>query len=266
MSREPNPVTAVLNSKRIWLVHIVANALLFTAFFHWLRISDESAAWFTLSVVAALALTFLLLLLHSATFAYFRMGTESSFVSALRRVMPRLLAFLLWTLIFAGVLWFLGQLWDYTAQAGGWTHHVLPGFARRNVSPRSTITLVSALLWFLFYFVWPILFLPVGVQTATAGLRGLFAKRAWRSIREVRFWVTYAVCFLCSAYIPYKLAWMIPTKASPLLAQEWSMAVRLGIGYLLLVTGWLVLCAEMARVTDDSAPKLTDAAAPLMSD
>jgi hypothetical protein len=43
---------------------------------------------------------------------------------------------------------------------------------------------------------------------------------------------------------------MTPTKRSSLNAQTWSMVVRLGIGYLLLVTAWVVLCAAIMRVVD----------------
>jgi hypothetical protein len=65
----------------------------------------------------------------------------------------------------------------------------------------------------------------------------------------VRFWLTYLICFLIGAYVPYTLAWMVPRKPSPLNEQTWSMVVRLGFGYLMLVTAWVVLCAAILRAS-----------------
>lgn len=246
---ERDSVMAVLQSKRAWLVHVVCNALLFGAFFYWLQIKEETGAWFVVSVVAGLLIVFFTLLLHGATFAYFREGTGSSFASALRRVVPRLPWLLLWVVVFGVVMWWLAQMWNYDAQAGGYARHLLPEFMRKQVSPRSAISLVSTLIGFLVFFVWPVVFLPVGVTTASMGLRGMFTAKAWRPLRDIHFWITYAACFLIGAYVPYKLAHMTPMKPGALNAQTWSMVTRLGFGYLLMVTMWLVLCAAMARAT-----------------
>lgn len=246
---ERDSVMAVLNSKRVWLTQMIANALLFAAFFYWLQIKEETGAWFAVTVVVGLIIVFFTLLLHGATFAYFREGTDSSFGSALRRVIPRLPWLLLWAVAFGVVLHLLSQMWNYDAQAGGYARHLLPEFMRKQVSPRSAISLISMVIGFLVFFVWPVVFLPVGATTASMGLRGMFSTNAWRPFRNIHFWITYGICFLIGAYVPYKLAYMTPAKASALNAQTWSMVMRLGIGYLLLVTMWLVLCAAMARAT-----------------
>jgi hypothetical protein len=257
---ERDSVTAVLQSKRVWLIHVIANGLLFAAFFYWLQIRDETGLWFAVTVVGGLLIVFFTLLLHGATFAYFREGTSSSFMSSLRRVIPRLPWLLVWAIGFGVVLWLLAQMWNYGAQAGGYARHLLPEFMRKQVSPRSTISVTSTLIGFIVFFLWPILFLPVGVTTASMGLRGMFTAQAWRPLRDIHFWITYAVCFLIGAYVPYKLAYMTPTHSSPLTAQTWSMAVRLGVGYLLVVTMWLVVCAAMAYATTD--PKRVEAVMP----
>ena len=248
---ERDSVMAVLQSKRVWLAHVVGNALLFVAFFYWVQIKEETGGKFALSVVGGLLILLCTLLLHGATFDYFREGTSSSFVSAMRRVIPRLPWLLLWALIFGCVLWLIAQLWGYDAQAGGWARHVLPEFLRKRVGPRSMISASTKLVWFLFFFVAPIVLLPVGSCTASFGLRGMFSAKAWRPVREGRFWIVYAVYFVIGAYLPYKLAYITPTKGSALSAQTWSMVMRLGVGYLLLVTMWLIVCAAIARATGD---------------
>ena len=76
-------------------------------------------------------------------------------------------------------------------------------------------------------------------------------------MREVRFWLTYLICFVIGAYMPYTLAWMVPRKPSPLNEQTWSMALRLGFGYLLLVTAWVILCAAIMRASDGDGESVT---------
>jgi hypothetical protein len=265
-SIERDSVMAVLHSKRVWLVHLMGNALLFAAFFYWLQIKEETGAWFAVTVMTGLMIVFFTLLLHGATFAYFRAGTDSSFASALRRVIPKLPWLLVWVVIFGLVLWLIGQLWDYSAQAGGWARHLLPEFMRKRVSPRLVISVASGMVWSVFFFLWPVMFLPVGAQTTALGLRGIFSGRAWRPIREFRFWIIYAACFLFGGYIPYKLAYMTATKASSLSAQTGSIVLRFGVGYLLLVTAWLVLSAAIMRAMADPEPAARESAGtmPLM--
>ncbi len=258
---ERDSVMAVLHSKRVWLVHMIANALLFAAFFYWLQIKEETGASFALTVVSGLLLVFCALLLHGATFDYFREGSASSFRAAVRRVLARLPWLLLWAVIFGLVLWLIAKLWEYDAQAGGWARHALPEFLRRRVSPRTMISSSTNLVWFLFFFVAPIIFLPIGARTASFGLRGMFSAGGWRPVREWRFWILYAVCFVIGAYIPYKLAYMTPMRVSSLSAETWSMVVRLGLGYLLFVTMWLVLCAAIARATEN--PRKVDVHEPV---
>jgi hypothetical protein len=242
-----NTLTAVLNSKRVWLTQVVANALLLIAFFYWTRIPEATGRQFTLTVVAGLMIAFAALWLHSATFVFFSPASQGRFGTALRDSIACIPAFLLWTLIFGVVLFFIGGLWAYEEQAGGYARHLLPLFLRRAVSPRSMFSTAHWLVWFLYFFLWPILFVPVGAQVAVKNFRGFFSADAFRPIGRVRFWLTYLVCFLLGAYVPYRLAWMVSTKPSSLSAQEWSMALRLGFGYLLLVTAWLALCAEITR-------------------
>jgi hypothetical protein len=246
---ERETLTAVLNSKLVWVVHVVTNALLMIAFFYWTQIPEATGWQFALTVICGLAIAFIVLLLHCATFVYFGAGPERRFTASLRTAATRVPAFLIWTVIFGFVLWWIGQWWDYDQQAGGWVRHLLPLFLRRYISPRSLFAASHWVTWFVYFFVWPILCLPIGAQVALNNFRGFYSGTAFRPVREWRFWLAYLVCFLVGAYIPYTLAWIVPTKHSSLDAQTWSMALRLGFGYLLLVTAWIFLCAAVARIT-----------------
>ena len=254
---ERDTLTAVLNSKRVWLVHVITNALLMIAFFYWTRIPEETGWEFSLNVVWGLAIGFLTLWLHCSTFAYFRAGSEGSFSTSLRSSIARIPAFLIWTVIFAIGLWLVGQLWNYDEQAGGYVRHLLPQFLRRGIAPRSMFSAWHWATWFAYFFLWPIVCLPVGAQVAIQNFRGFYSAAALRPVREVRFWLAYLICFLMGAYVPFVLAWMVPREPSSLNGQTWSMIFRLGIGYLLLVTVWVVLCAAIMRASegDESADK-----------
>jgi hypothetical protein len=255
---ERDTLTAVINSKRVWLAHVVANALLMIAFFFWTRIPEETGWQFALTAVCGLAIGFVTLWLHCATFAYFSPASDRCFRASLRGSVARIPAFLAWTVIFCLVLWLIGQLWNYDEQIGGWARHSLPSFLRRHVTPRSLFSVSGWLTWFLRFFLWPILFLPVGAQVAMKSFRGFFNAVAFRPLRKVRFWFAYLICFLIGAYVPYTLAWMVPRKPSSLNEETWSMILRLGVGYLLLVTAWVVLCAAIMRASDGEERAVTE--------
>lgn len=244
---ERDALAAVLNSKRVWFTHVIANLLLMTAFFYWTRIPDETGWQFVLTVLAGLMIVFVTLWLHSGTFVYFEPSSERHWGASLRTALARVPAFLLWTLSFGLVLGWIGSLWSYGAQAGGYVRHLLPQAMRSAIAPAPVFSAMQWLALFLQFFVWPILALPVGAQVAAKGFRGFISAAAFRPIRKVRYWLTYPICFVIGAYVPYLLAWMLPSKASSLSTQTWSMALRLGFGYLLLVTAWLVLCATIMR-------------------
>jgi hypothetical protein len=249
---ERDTLMSVVNNKVVWLVHAFANALLMVAFFYWTRIPEENGLQFVLTVVSGLLIAFATLWLHSATFHYFR-PVKHSLKDLLRHSAAHVPAFLVWSLIFGLGLWLIGRLWSYDELAGGWLRHLLPGFLRRVVTPRSAFSATSWVVWFLYFFFWPILCLPVGGQVAVNNFRGFYSAEAFRPLRELHFWNMYFVCFIIGAYVPYKLVWMTPTTPSTLNEQTWSMVARFGVAYLLIVTAWLILSAAIMRATDGDA-------------
>jgi hypothetical protein len=255
-------VTAVLDRKHLWMLHAVLNALLIVAFFYWTRIPEENGLQFALTVVSGLLIAFVTVWLHSTTFDNF-LSAERSLKESLRNSVARVPAFLVWAAVFGLGLWLIGKLWGYDHQAGGWIRHLLPGFVRSVVTPRAAFSTISWLVWLLFYVFWPVLFLPVGACVAVKNFRGFFAAAAFRPLRQLRYWIVYFVCFLIGAYVPYRLVWMTPTKPSTLNVQTWSMAARFGVGYLLIVTAWLVLCAAIMQTHHcDTTPAVEPERAP----
>lgn len=262
---ERDVISAVMNRKRVWLLHVALNALLMLSFFYWTRIPEETGLQLALTVIGGLPIAFVTLWLHSATFDFFQPAAEPTLKVSLRRSAARVAPFLVWAVIFGLGLWLIGLLWNYDEQFGGWARHLLPGFLRHAITPRSAFSATSWLVWFLYFFLWPIFFLPVGAQVAAKNFRGFYSSAAFRPLCELRFWIVYLACFLAGAYVPFRLAWMIPRKSSTLSAETWNMLLRLGTGYLLLVTAWLILCAAIMRASDDEAEvaKKPEAVAPV---
>jgi hypothetical protein len=244
---------AVVGGRQVWLIHLVANAAFLVAFFYWTQIPEETGLQFAFSCISGLLIAGIALWLHCATFDYFGVEGERNFKRSLHRSASRMFPFLIWAVVFGAVLWLITNLWDYDQQIGGWLRHLLPGLLRRRVSPRPVMAVVSGLIFFLCFFLWPLLFLPVGARVGDRGFRGFVSSRALHPIRSFRFWLIYAICFFLGAYLPFKLAWMTPSPSSlsSLSQQTWSMVLRLGLGYVLLVTAWLVLCATITHASGD---------------
>ena len=255
---ERDTLLAVLCSKRVWLMQLITNALLIVGFFYWTRIPESTGWQFAFTVLFGLGIAFVALWLQSATFLYFRPESGRRMVASLRKSVGNIPALLVWAVIFGLVFWRIGRLWNYDQQIGGWVRHALPLLLRRRVTPRALFSASHWFTWFLCCFLWPILFLPFGGQAAAKGFRGFFSAGALRPIRELRFWVAYLVCFVIGGYAPYALAWMVPKRPSSLTAQTISMVVRLGLGYLLLVTAWVVLCAATMRASDGEQEAATE--------
>lgn len=249
---ERDTLMAVWNSKRVWLIHVLANALIFAAFFYWLRISDDSGGYVAITVLMGAAIVLCTAWLHSATLNYFyRAHTGSSNLGdAMRATLARVPAFLVWTLIFGYILFVIGGAWEYDAQVGGWSRHVLPLFLRKHVSPRGMTSAFVFLVGLIFYFLVPIVLLPIAAQVSRFNFRGFVGRPlldALRPVRELRFWIVYLLCFVIGMYLPYKLAYIDPKENASLHYQTFSMVVRLGVGYLLSVTAWLVVCSAITR-------------------
>ena len=273
---EHDTFSAVWNSKRVWLIHVFANALLFTAFFYWLRIDDESGFHVAITVLLGAAIILCTMWLHAATMDYFHayhVGDTPAFGHSMSKSLARVPAFLVWALVFGVVLELIAGAWDHDAQIGGWSRHLLPLFLRKHLSPREMTSAFVALVWFVFYFLWPILLLPVAAQVARFNFRGFFGRpllNAFRPIRSLRFWILYIVCFVVGLYLPYRLANVVPKEHASLHYQTTSMAARIGIGYLLLIAAWLVVCSATTRtIKGESAPEVisevTNPASPVIA-
>lgn len=91
-----------------WGLHFALDALLGLLFYQWLQIPDAKLWQIGLTMLSGAVLAFVLLWLHSATFAFFG-EAAGSVGAAWRRGLRRLPLFAVWALVFGVVLTFAAK-------------------------------------------------------------------------------------------------------------------------------------------------------------
>jgi len=244
-------VAAVWREKRLWAIHVVANAALLVLIYEWLGIPDRTVFHLALSAISALAIIALTLWLHGGTLAHFTEAhahQSPKLAATFQGQTRRLLAFAVWAGVLVLLIFLVLQLHGYREQAANWTSSWLTLHLRRPVTPAR----MSSMFWWaitLFgVIVVPVLLLPWGSRTARYGFHGF----AWtsleascRTLKSIRYWLAYGALFVLGAVLPYKLVWWIP-EVGGLYLETASLIVRLAVSYLIAVTCWLLLASTVA--------------------
>ncbi len=240
-------VSAAWHRKRLWLLHLVANAALAALAYSWLWIPDEHAWQVGFSLVLALLLVLAALLLHGGTLVALEdahadpgAGAAAGFRRALRHLAPLLLWLVVTVLLIRLVLSFDEQ----AAGVAGYLHSKLPAALRARIAPDRAwewmSTLVSLLAWGLV----PLVLLPFGMQFASRGFGRAALRNALRGLVAWRYWVAFIVLFGLGAGVPCQLVWWLPVKGS-VGVEAASMSVRFGVAYLIAITAWLLLASVL---------------------
>ena len=241
-------VGTVGRSKRLWLLHVVANLALAAAFYGWLHI-PEAAAWqVAASAVLAVALLAAFLWLHGGTLNV--LGAQSdaggSMWQAFASAVNRLPALLAWTLALMAVLWVLDAIiaedtWGFAI--GSWLTLTL----RRPVSPADAATWLlraqTVAVWFVFG-----LWLAMAREILRHGVRALGTRRgAWRqTVTSIGYWLGVLLVWFTLAYLPPLLMTWVP-EVEGLWWEAASLSVRLAMALVLALTSWLALLAMVAQ-------------------
>lgn len=271
---ERDSLAAVWRHKRIWLVQALWNAVLLVFVWLWTMIPDAHTWEVAGSILLCAAIAFFFLWLQCGSLGFFQEAHQSAHRSdgtavwpSLRRALPRVPAFLVWTAIVAFLFWQLGRAADIAPAFGGWLRGRLPFFLRRNVSPRQVWDFVSLLIAFLALIFVPMFLLPVAAQVSRRGFGGFGARRlgrAFAAVGHVRYWIAYVALFVAGVYLPAKLAWWKVPARGTISTEAASVGVRLIVAYLLIVTCWVILVSVLGRlsVLGGPQPQLADTSAP----
>jgi len=237
---------------KLWLLNLVANAVVLVIWYFWLLIPDAHGWQVAGSALIALMVVVSVLWLRAGTLAWFRVGEFRSQVGvwrAYRHSSRHVLALGIWVLVFVAIAWTLWGIYGYVPQFAVWFRQK-PG---AGPSPRNTMRFVNWLLLLIGVLVMPALWLPMATTISTVGFKAehiILSRRVWK---RATYWLWFCILLGASVYIPYKLIWWIPDLQT-LRQQAWSVVGRFLLAYIIGMTGFIAVVWMTALHTDREDP------------
>jgi hypothetical protein len=242
---------------KVWLLNLFGGAALLGGVYLWLTMPDAHGWQVAASALLAVALVFFGLWLRVGSFAYFRVGEfrDSGEVwRAFRHSVRHMVAFLVWTIPFAGVEWLLYACMSFVPQFGVWWWQKAP--ALRFGSPRAVSHAAEWVLLIVMVLLGA-LWLPLASTVAAVGFKQPWLGRSWRLLRMGSYWLWLVLLVIVGGCLPYKIVWWIP-ELSTLAAQGWSAGLRLALAYTLVISAWvslLLVIGDRLTVIDPIPPQ-----------
>jgi hypothetical protein len=248
-----------LLSGRLWLLHLIVNAVVLACFVGWLHI-PESYWWqvmFTVLIAIVLAVTFLVL--HAGTLNYFVEARENRVAlrPPFQRALQHLPAIIVWAVIYYFIHAQVIRLHDYQYEFPGYLRSEFPAWLRRLISEPTMDSIYESFVAFLHWVVLPGLLLPLALLCADRNFRGLISLRTWgRMLRNLSYWIVLILASLIGVWCTGKLLdWRLDPKTATLHGEEAWLVFRLIIVYPLIIFSWLWVCSMLgrARIRADAA-------------
>ena len=237
---------------KLWLLNILANAVLVAVWYFWLLIPDAHIWQVAGSGVIAVVGIALLLWLRAGTLAWLRVSdfrANKGIWRAYRLSLRHVPALGLWALVFVVFAWRMWSLHDYIPQFAVWLRQKLGN----GPPPRNIMRDLNWLLLAVVGFVLPGLWVPFATTIAAVGFQAehiVLTRQVWK---RPLYWLWFCLLLGFGLYVPYKLTWWIPDLQT-LRQQAWSMAGRFLLAYLVAVTLLLTLAWMTAVHTDHEDP------------
>ncbi len=218
-------------SRKLFLLHLAANALLLWLGYQWLGIGESTRLRLLWSGLAALAILALACCLHGAALVFFRKRGElnigGAFRTALRHV-PLLLAAAILVLGIYGLLaWAAAASGQPAFRLASWMTLKL----RSPVKPANIARIFLATFWIVRWVVLPVALLPMVSGIAARGWRG-FGEFSWRG--GWRYWLLVPLLLVAGLLLPFVLLGWVPTVGGFTL-EVVSFSLRMLAAYLLFV-------------------------------
>lgn len=228
---------ALLRSGRLVIIHLVGNAALLVAASLWLLIGEAHIGQLIFAAAAALAILFLAVWLHTATFEYAANPAPGNLRTAFR---PSLLR-MFWLLLGVAILFLLMNYADHWQERdpefSGYLYAKAPQFLRPTHGEAVVELWLDRAFEVLYWFILPGLFLPL----IAARVIGAPITSGFKTLLRWRYWLAMAVIVAVGVWIPQLLIGWVPFQK--LGTEMASLIVRLSASYLLATAAWLVLVA-----------------------
>ena len=226
---------------RLWVLHLLANAVVLGGVYLWLGIGDATGLQLTATALFGLLLIAFTVWLHGIVFAHFRepeLPASASFRTALRHLPPLILL----ALVALALYWLLGWLFDkYAWSRAAATASWLTLHLRRPVRPATILSIITWKVRVIEWLVIPVVFLPLISGVAENGWRA-FAGKSFAMLRRWWFWIACPVLLLAALYVPWRLIHWVPYQGK-FGVEMTSFLLRWLGGWLLFVTGWFAVIA-----------------------
>lgn len=217
---ERDALMAVFAKWRIWLANVLGGAGLLAAAYGWFWMPDEKTWHLAVSAVAALAITAACIWLTSIT------------VAALGGAPARFGRCAMWLAALSVWVGLAGWMGAYAPRHAAWLASLLTMLVRRPVSP-AALAPVAGFFWTALLWAGVIALVPL-VSGAVTPLGSL------------RYWLGAAVGVVVGFWLPWRLFLWAPGFEG-FSVQVASVAIRLAIAWMVMVTAWLWLVALTAH-------------------
>jgi hypothetical protein len=225
-------------TRLLCLLHFAGNALLLWLGYYWLGLAESSIPALAWSALVALVVVCVLLWLHAASCAHFRIG-GGNLKSALKTGLRSLPALAVLGLAVIGIYFLLTSWQAYSSRPAFKIASYITFKLRKPVNPTTVLSVFNAILWLVRWTALPALLLPLAAEVAGHGWRG-FLGNSWKVSRRRLYWLETPLLLLCSLWLPFKLILWVP-RMNGFGMEMTSFLTRLALAYLLFTGGWLLL-------------------------
>jgi hypothetical protein len=234
---------------RLWVLHTIANPLLFVLFAGWLLIPEGTGWQLGLSLAGVVVLATAALAVHSVTLGYLVLQDRSAprpLVAAFTRALRTLVALAVCAAA-AYLLWSSANLLDvYRITFPAYVRAAMPAFVRRSVSGSEIEDAYAAVTFGVRWIFWPGLLLPFVAAVASCGFAGFVrgGSALWRGVRSGFYWVVIAAAAFAGVILaPALVTWHPPAREASFAGDSISMAIRFSLAFFIALASWLTVCS-----------------------
>src|ERR1035441_6393426 len=270
-------------SRKLFVLHLVANALLLWLAYEWLGVGESTRLRLVWSALDALAILALVSWFHGATLVFFRTSEpkiNGAFRTALGHIPALLVAAILVLVLYGLLAWAAAASGQPAFRLASWLTLKL----RTPVKPATVARIFLGAFWIVRWVVLPVGLLPMASGIAARGWRGFgewswrgggrywlggplppvgglwvafgllrIAARGWRGFGEWswrggwRYWLEVPLLLVAGLWLPFVLLGWVPA-VSGFTMEMVSFSLRMLVAYLLFVGAlWTLKRVTAAR-------------------
>ena len=245
---------STFENKRLWLIQLFANPILFVLYAAWLLIPEARTWELILNIVLALAIVMMAVVLHAGTLNYFCDRSRSDAAAlkpAFLRALRNIPAVAVWIIVFYLIWQLWGKLDHHQDSITTYFRSMLPAFLRRHITLHSVIRIFEIKMFTLRWIITPGILLPYAARAADQGFSG-FGNSGWTALKSAlksfKYWVTIILAAVVGVHFStHILHWHSHSQNSTFAGETTSLVLRLLAAYLLGLFSWVLVCSVVGR-------------------